>query len=65
MMGLCVQSYSENPNPTILSTMVANNIIGSKMFSLYLTENQGSKIIFGGVDEKYLLDPKSGVFYFI
>jgi hypothetical protein len=52
VLGLSFQHISSNPNPTVLTTMVNDNLIPAKMFSLYLTDKgtAGSKIIFGGID---------------
>ena len=56
ILGLSFQALAKDPNPTVLSSMVASGIIPSHLFSIYLTDkdNQGSKILFGGVDTKYM-----------
>ncbi|MGH0172155.1 UNVERIFIED_CONTAM: hypothetical protein FKN15_000626 [Acipenser sinensis] len=53
ILGLAYPSESVQGQPTVMDTMMQNNMLNANVFAFYLSRNeaQGSEMTFGGVDQ--------------
>ncbi|XP_033910738.3 gastricsin-like [Acipenser ruthenus] len=71
ILGLAYPSDSVGGQPTVMDTMMQNNMLNANVFSFYLSRNeaQGSEVTFGGVDQSrytgsiYWTDVTSEIFW--
>lgn len=56
ILGVGPPSLAINPFPQLIQNLVNLKLIDSYVFSLYLSneENADSRIVFGGIDSKYI-----------
>lgn len=66
ILGLGFSTLAVNPDTSLINNLIAKGVIKKNIFSLYLTSNNenGSKLVIGGYENKYFKDPNAAIVFF-